>query len=234
MAAMAVAMMAGGCAGEDDIGTDVGNANEAGYAFSNDDPHELEIIDHMGTALTSTSLVNRDDGYQSDAPNSIPYLVDFLRNLGKMHEVYAPQLENLGFEPCSLEGFISGKEYVTPCTQQSLWDGGPQVQDVVVPDSIEIHLDEPPSWPNGRPILTCSATGAWATDEACAAQGGEMQYVQVNDLVLAMGFLDIGAKCEGAPGGVCQLDTFVKLGLNIDHNDKALPNEFPYLAPPHL
>ena len=215
-----------------DFGSDESDATESKWAFSKDPGASLEIIDHMGVALTSTSLVNRDDGYQSSAPNSLPYLPTFLYNLGKMHAVFADNLADHGLEPCSWNTGV--KDVVTPCTQQRLWDGGPSVQDVVVPDSIEIHLDEPARWPNGRPVQVCSATMAWATDEACAAAGGYIEYLQINDLVLAMGFLDFGEDCPGAPGGVCHLETFLEMNLNIDHNDMGLPNVFPFLGPPHL
>lgn len=227
-----VALMATGCDATDEVGQGESNNTEYNYAFTTEDGNGLEIIDHMGVALTSTSLVNRDDGYQSAAPNSLPYLPAFLINLGKMHTMFADNLMDHGLEPCSWNTGL--KDFVTPCTQQRLWEGGPQVQDVVVPDSIEIHLDEPARWPNGRPIQVCTATEAWASDEACAAEGGQMKYLQINDLVLAMGFLDIGAECPGAPGGVCRLETFTDMKLNIDHNDAELPNRFPYLAAPHL
>jgi hypothetical protein len=221
-----------GCSADPDAGPDVpceGKCDgvERDFEFSSDNPHTLEIIDHMGTALTSTSLTNRDDDYQSVAPDSLSYLATFLIHLRKMHDMFDDSLAAQGLESCA--GII----LVTPCTLQRLWEGGPIVSDVVVPDSIEIHLDEPARWPNGRSIQVCSTDGAWHSDGDCAALGGRIEYLQINDVVLAMGFLDLGAACPGAPGGVCRLETFLDMKLNIDHNDVALPNEFPYLGPPH-
>jgi hypothetical protein len=215
----------------DDIGSDGSDVTDESYAFSSDDPRDLEIIDHAGVPLTSTSLVNRDNDYQSSAPNALPYLPSFLKNLRKMHTAFRDNLKKYGLTPCSLD--LKLINAVTPCTTQKLWDGGPRVVDVVLPDALEIHLDQPAAWPNGRPIQVCSTTGAWASDEDCAAAGGSLQYVQINDLVLAMGFLKLGADCPGAPGGKCTFDTFVKMKLNTDHNDAELPNTFPFLAPPH-
>lgn len=233
LAALVLAAAGSACDAEetDGIGNDTSDETESRYAFSDDDPFELAIIDQMGTPLTSTSLANRSDRYQSVAPSSIGYLPTFLKNLGRMHAAFASNLEEHGLEPCSLNTLV--KDFVTPCTLQSVWEGGPRVSDVVVPDSIELHLDQPARWPNGRPILVCSVDRAWRSDEECAALGGEIRYLQINDLVLAMGFLDLGAECPGAPGGTCSLETFVEMELNAGGNDAELPNTFPYLAPPH-
>lgn len=208
------------------------DVSESDFAFDSSDPSSLEIIDHMGTPLTSTALTNRDDDYQSTAPNSLTYLTSYIKYLGRMHAAFADNLRGHGLEPCSLDALV--RDFVTPCTLQRLWDGGPIVTDVVVPDSIEIHLDRPARWPNGRSVQVCTADFAWHSDSDCAARGGKMVYQQINDLVLAMGFLDIGARCPGAPGGRCRLETFIEMGLNPQHNDVELPNQFPYLAPPHL
>jgi hypothetical protein len=224
-------LTAGGCLGAE-VGSDDAAVTEEGYAFSKDDPRDLEIVDHAGVPLTSTSLVNRDDDYQSAAPNALGYLTSFLSNLRKMHEAFKTNLEDHGLDPCSKD--LAVFDAVTPCTTQAMWKGGPRVVDVVLPDALEIHLDEPARFPNGRPIQACSSTKAWASSEQCAAAGGTLEYVQINDVVLAMGFLDLGDDCPGAPGGTCAIDTFTRMKLNIDHNDAELPNEFPFLAPPHL
>jgi hypothetical protein len=178
---------------------------EAGYVFAGG---EYERVDTTGVPLTSTSLTNRSDEYQLEAPYGAHYLLTFRRYLAAMHGGWREQLRSLGFAPCSWS--LVGIDAVVPCTLQRLWPGGPKALDVIRPDLITLDVDEPIGFPNGR-IL----------DE------------QVNDLVLAMGFLDLGGTCAGDPSGVCTLRTFVDIQLNPPANDRPFQAEFPYLPLAH-
>jgi hypothetical protein len=207
----------------------------------------LERIDAMGVALTSTALTNRDklpddelligagpeggsdnrNRYQKDSPVTNPvaatgHLVTFRHFLAKMHKGWADQFAALGFEPCSVDIPVVGKG-VIPCTLQKLGNNadpehGPRVLDVALPDWVTLSIDKPRGFPNGR----------WLDE-------------QVNDTVLAMGFLKMGGRCPGDKSelakkkdGVpmCNVETFKNIKLNPPKNDKEFGATFPYLARP--
>lgn len=218
-----------------------GSASSDAYDFDLSGPYER--IDAMGVALTSTSLTNRDrrqlvsnDGpgddndnkYQNDSPitdvaSAAYHLLTFRHYLAKMHAGWAAQLRSKGFETCSRVIPLLDIESVLPCTTQHVRRNdiadGPMVVDVTLPDWVTLSVDKPLGFPNGR-IL----------DE------------QVNDAVLAMGFLEMGGECPGDTSGkapldekgipICNVETFKNIGLNPPSNDRPFSSTFPYLPPP--
>lgn len=226
---------------EDEASRDALNEREFVFGTSDGD---FERIDAMGVALTSTALTNRDrkpDGqgpgidnrneYQNASPYILKFLPTFAHFLSKMHGPWDAQLRALGFTPCDRDHLepttIAGQTWqVLPRTLQKLRTNaspdGPRVLDVVYPDYVTLNVDLPLGFPNGR-IL----------DE------------QVNDAVLAMGFLKMGAKCKGDTSGraprdadgdpICTVETFENVALNPPKNDRhggAFNPEFPYLPTP--
>lgn len=221
-----------GCskAAQDDGQSGASGISRDAYEF--DLTGDYEVIDAMGVALTSTSLVNRDrttanednhNKYQNAAPFVAGYLLTFRHFLSKMHGAWAAQLRATGFEPCSDEIPVIDVTAVIPCTIQKLRRNatpeGPRVLDVVIPDWVTLSVDKPLGFPNGR-IL----------DE------------QVTDAVLAMGFLKMGGKCPGDTSNkaekdangvpICNIETFRNMSLNPPKNDRAFSSTFPYLARP--
>lgn len=228
-------------------GSTTSDATE-GYRFTSSS--DYVIIDTLGVALTSTALTNRDDAYNDKAPygDSLlqkAILLTFRKYLARMHS-WANREGLLAaidvwpgrdFSSCAGEiglgcdapddGCITA---VTPCTLQKVsqpGQSGRKVLDVVLPDHITIDVREPPGFPNGRPPYRVGSNGA-------------LLYEQINDLVLAMGFLDMGGECTADPSGVCTVRTFADMrnpdgsrGLNKQENDVPLDPEFPYLAAPH-
>jgi hypothetical protein len=220
-----------------------GALSESEFVFGSS-AGEFERIDAMGVALTSTALTNRDrrpDGqgpgadngnaYQNASPYILKFLPTFAHYLEKMHAPWDAQLRALGFTPCDKDHLepttIAGQTWkVLPCTLQKLRSNtspdGPRVLDVVYPDYVTLSVDLPLGFPNGRVL-----------DE------------QVNDAVLAMGFLDMGGKCKGDTSGkaprdadgdpICTVQTFQNIGLNPPKNDRhsgSFNATFPYLATP--
>ncbi|HSO32987.1 MAG TPA: hypothetical protein VLT33_10725 [Labilithrix sp.] len=226
-------------------------ATESSYEFMLD-TEGLERIDAMGVALTSTALTNRDrdlankdkkNKYQHDSPvtklpAAVEHLITFRHFLARMHGGWAAQLDRQGFASCSKHVPLLDIEAVIPCTLQKLGTNktadGPRVLDVVLPDWVTLSVDKPLGFPNGR-IL----------DE------------QVNDTVLAMGFLEMGGDCPGDHSGkarirpyrtgekhvaghdsgipICNVETFKNIQLNPPKNDRnggVFGSEFPYLANP--
>lgn len=213
----------------------------AGYDFDLRGPYER--IDAMGVALTSTALTNRDrkqrftnDGpgddngnkFQKDSPitdvaDAAYHLITFRHYLAKMHGGWADQLRARGFEPCSKHVPLLDIEAVTPCTTQRLrrnkTPDGPIVLDVAIPDWVTLSVDKPLGFPNGRILEE-----------------------QVNDSVLAMGFLKMGGECPGDTSGkaeknargvpICNVETFKNVALNPPKNDKPFVDAFPYLPAP--
>jgi len=240
------------------VGATIGGCSSTDSASSDttDDPFVFVEADHwttidtLGVALTSTALTNRDDGYNDHAPYADPadqagLLLTFRKYLARMHSwVDAAGLieaidERPGrdFSTCAGEiGFGCDEPddscitAVTPCTLQKIGQPGQsprKVLDVVLPDHITLNVTEPPGFPNGRPPYRI-------------AEDGTIRYEQINDLVLAMGFLDMGAECTADPSGICTVRTFADMvnpdgsrGLNKQENDKPLSLSFPYLASPH-
>ncbi len=240
--ALVLALGAAACTPQEADGDDsTSQLTIAAYDFQLAGPYER--IDAMGVALTSTALANRDrrqlftnDGpgddngnrFQNDSPvttvgGAVYHLITFRHYLAKMHGGWAAQLRAKGFEPCSQHVPILDIEAVIPCTLQSLRrnhdPNGPIVLDVAIPDWVTLSVDKPLGFPNGR-IL----------DE------------QVNDTVLAMGFLKMGGACPGDTSGkadlnaagvpICNVETFKNVALNPPHNDRAFSATFPYLATP--
>ncbi len=240
--ALVLALGGASCGADEEVGDDsTSSVTIAAYDFQLTGPYER--IDAMGVALTSTALTNRDrrqlftdDGpgddngsrFQKDSPltsvgAAAYHLITFRHYLAKMHGGWAAQLRDKGFEPCSLHVPILDIEAVTPCTLQRLRRNhdasGPLVLDVAIPDWVTLNVDEPLGFPNGR-IL----------DE------------QVNDSVLAMGFLKMGGECPGDTSGkadrnaagvpICNVETFKNVQLNPPRNDRAFSATFPYLASP--
>jgi hypothetical protein len=241
----ALLIVCAGCSETDSVTSD---ATENNYRFV--DAESWTTIDTLGVALTSTALTNRDDGYNDDAPyrkatEKAALLITFRKYLARMHSWVdeAGLLEDIDVQPgqdfssCAGEIGFSCDEpddgcitAVTPCTLQKIGQEGQgkrKVLDVVLPDHITINVTELPGFPNGRPLYRI-------------ASDGTMRYEQINDLVLAMGFLDMGAECTADPSGVCSVRTFADMinpdgsrGLNKQENDKPLQLAFPYLAAPH-
>lgn len=230
------------------VGSATSDATENNYHFVDTDSWVL--VDTLGVPLTSTALTNRDDGYNDDAPYTsavakAKLLLTFREYLARMHSWVddAGLLADIDVQPgrdfttCAGEiGFGCSKPAdgcitaVTPCTLQRIAQPGQsprKVLDVVLPDHLTINVTEPPGFPNGRPPYRI-------------AEDGTMHYEQINDLVLAMGFLDMGAECSADPSGICSVRTFADMlnpdgsrGLNKQENDKPLSLAFPYLASPH-
>jgi len=227
---------------EESDGTELTGAQSiAAYDFDLQGP--FERIDAMGVALTSTALTNRDrkqvlstagpgddnkNKFQKDSPvtdvaDAAYHLITFRHYLSKMHGGWAAQLRARGFEPCSKHVPILDIEAVVPCTTQRLRrnkdPNGPIVLDVAIPDWVTLSVDKPLGFPNGR-IL----------DE------------QVNDTVLAMGFLKMGGECPGDTSGkadrnangipICNVETFKNIALNPAKNDREFTATFPYLPAP--
>lgn len=244
--ALATALVAlSACSAEDTTDSSGDDSTEAqtaaAYDFQLAGPYER--IDAMGVALTSTALTNRDrrqlftnqgpgddnqNKFQKDSPvtevsSAAYHLVTFRHYLAKMHGGWAEQLRAKGFEPCSRHVPLLDIEAVTPCTTQRLRRNhdpdGPVVLDVAIPDWVTLSVDEPLGFPNGR-IL----------DE------------QVNDAVLAMGFLKMGGECPGDTSGkaernaagvpICNVETFRNVALNPPKNDREFSSTFPYFAKP--
>jgi hypothetical protein len=230
----------------DSPGTQDGNANEVNYEYEFDLPaagDEMVRVDAMGISLLSTVLMNRDrrpDGadnknqYQIDTPdvqNNPRTLLGFVHFLRALHKYWHDDLERLGFEPCSKK--VAGVIVATPCTLQKLrFDEssaeGPRVIDAVLPDFLELDLDQPLRFPNGR---TPSEP--------------------ISDKVFALGFLKMGGKCPGldqlpevsnetkqrvprdADGvPICTIETLSDIPLQVSRNDRAFRSRFPYLAEP--
>jgi len=213
----------------------------AGYDFQLAGPYER--IDAMGVALTSTALANRDrrqiftqngpgddngNRLQKDSPvtevsAAAYHLVTFRHYLAKMHGGWAAQLRAKGFEPCSRHVPLLDIESVIPCTTQRIRKNhdpsGPIVLDVAIPDWVTLSVDAPLGFPNGRVL-----------DE------------QVNDAVLAMGFLKMGGECPGDTSGkadrnrdgvpICNVETFKNVALNPPKNDRDFVPTFPYVPTP--
>lgn len=254
--ALLTALLAPAACGEGDgAGSQSENVRANDYQFV--EAKQWEIVDALGVALTSTALTNRDDSYNDDAPygDSITQkavLFTFRRYLASMHSwvdeagllggidvQYTDDPPNPGpdFSPCADEigfGCDDGDDKcitaVVPCTLQKISqdDQEPRkVLDVVLPDYITIDVTETPGFPNGRPIYKIGPNG-------------ELIYEQINDLVIAMGFLEMGGECSADPTGICSVRTFSDMknpdgsrGMNKQENDVEFNREFPYLAGPH-
>lgn len=244
--ALVVALFAGSACSAEAPGDDEGDESTdaqtiAGFDFQLPGPYER--IDAMGVALTSTALANRDrrqlfsqngpgddngNRFQKDSPvadvsDAAYHLLTFRHYLAKMHGGWAAQLRAKGFEPCSRHVPLLDIESVIPCTTQKIRrnkdPNGPIVLDVAIPDWVTLSVDKPLGFPNGRVL-----------DE------------QVNDAVLAMGFLKMGGECPGDTSGradrnaagvpLCNVETFRNIALNPPKNDREFSPSFPYFATP--
>jgi hypothetical protein len=231
-AAALLALGAFGCASEDPASQEA-DATEIPSEFDFQLPgpgDEMERIDAMGVALTSTVLMNRDrdplaknappggadndNRYQAATPDvhkSLKTPAIFLHFLRSLHLYWRDHLKALGYEPCSKWALPPLKVVATPCTLQKLRmaDGseGPRVMDAVIPDYITVDIGKPLGFPNGR-----------------------TPWEPISDKVVAMGFLKMGGKC---PNGPCNIETFSAMPLQVPTNDRPFHEDtFPYLAEP--
>ncbi len=193
-------------------------------------------VDHAAMPLLSTAVTARSDAYNDLAPGLVSWNLlrsgsvllglrnglakvadawnDDLQEIAKQHPDYDPHNKS-GFETCEMDiPSFSGSENdedLLTLTTGCLVDRIPEVNkflfQVVWPDKTRIDLSKPASWPNGR-IL----------DQ------------QINDLVIAMAFLDMNGNCNGQP---CGLHTLTQIPLNPPKNDVPFRDTFPYLAPAH-
>ncbi len=242
---VAVLSLLGAC---DTTNTQTEAQTQANYAFV--DADDWVLVDTLGVALQSTALTNRDDAYNDSAPygerlSEAGIVLTYRSYLAKMH-MWADDTGLLGgvdllpgqdFTPCATELGLNCDEAsdacitaVTPCTLHEVGQDGNEPRStlsIIFPDHITIDVLELPAFPNGRP--------PYRIDD-----DDEIVYEQINDLVLAMGFLAMGEECTADPSGVCTIRTFSDMrnpdgsrGLNKQENDVPFKRTFPYLGDPH-
>lgn len=258
MAVVCAAVVGCNTSTDDEALSDESQLKEGDYEFAFEDGKEdLERLDTMGVPLLGTILANKDrnlkgerltalaSGQSSGDEDDIQSLLDGIRkkvaehvvtpyrasapyvgtgylialfdaNFMKLHRHWRDSLVAAEYPPCSLDlGLINP---VAPCTVQDAIDddGSPlgKVAQILVPDWLTVNVTKTARFPNGR------------TPED-----------PVGDIILALGFLKMGATCpDGKP---CNARTFANLkhadgsvGTNPPKNDRQTFKTFPYLATP--
>lgn len=237
-----------GAACDDATETSSADQTQSGYQFV--DAKSWKLVDTLGVPLQSTALTNRDDGYNDAAPYGAKLsqkgiLLTYREYLARMHmwaddagllgavdllpgQDFTPCAEELGLDcDANKDGCVTA---VIPCTLHEIAQEGQTPRStlsVIFPDHLTIDVTEKPGFPNGRPVYRLTAQG-------------ELIYEQINDLVLAMGFLAMGEVCTADPTGICTVRTFSDMknpdgsrGLNKQENDVPFRTSFPFLGAPH-
>ncbi len=183
------------------------------FEFNDTPPEEYVQVDRKGFPAVNTglNLLGDKDEYNIGDPVAdaagmfVPNILDSLDTLHRG----APGMQTVN--NTGLDDDL-GALGLTPCIPPQLANDDCDEQGVpfVIPDTLDIDLDNPAGFPNGRQL--------------------ENQAIDIIFAVLLLNLVDEA----GAPVQPTHpVDTFASIPLNPGANDVEFPAEFPFLAPPN-
>jgi hypothetical protein len=132
------------------------------------------------------------------------FAVEIVTNLTGLHTALDDDITGAGLTPCTMMD-NAGDDGLPDCVGQAVFEGGPSVVSLVIPDHLSINPGGPDGFPNGRRLQD-----------------------PVVDVTLAIILLDMTVHAPGILAGLPINPAANDVGV-----EGAFLAAFPYLHPPH-